>query len=118
MGLPRMVPSFDFMSDLVGTSEFINWTPDGKTTWLEALSDPTVCTMYPQKWALILRPALPWENGAEWYIEDGSGRAICFLRTVFQDNLADTFVYVYIGKQPDKKSDWLKHNLGGHFSGQ
>ena len=96
--------------------EFYEWEPktrDGKpksTAWyeyIERMEDPT---SYPEKWALILRPALPSEDGAKWYIEDGSGRSICFLRRLLTLR-KDGFVYAYIGIESDQKSEWIHREM-------
>ena len=103
------------LSDLVNTQEFRDWKPDRDTSWYSELSSGN-STRYPEKWALILRLALPSENGARWYVEDGSGRAICFLKRLVRDSDDHGFAYAYIGKEPDSKSDWLRRHLDGYFT--
>ena len=37
---------------------------------------------------MILRPAVKAESPAKWYVEDGSGRAVCFFRRLIAHKLA------------------------------
>ena len=94
------------LSALCTTKEFHEWKPHKQTAWFDYIEQMTDIAAYPEKWALIIRPALPTEEGARWYVEDGSGRSICFLRRLLRLG-KDGFAYAYIGMEPDEKSEWI-----------
>ena len=108
------------LSAICMKKEFHEWKPekDGKTketAWFDEIEHMEDSSSFPEKWALILRPALPTEKGAKWYIEDGSGRSICFLRRLLTLR-KDGFVYAYIGIEPDQKSEWIYRKMPLLFS--
>ncbi|MDD5103431.1 MAG: hypothetical protein PHX93_03445 [Candidatus Peribacteraceae bacterium] len=111
----HVFPPERLLSVLSTKKEFQEWRPHRKTTWYEIIEQMEDPTTYPKKWALILRPALPSEDGAKWYIEDGSGRSICFLRRLLTLG-KDGFVYAYIGIEPDQKSEWIHREMPMLFS--
>ncbi len=81
------------------------WSPDKKTTWYDHLSSGK---SFKEQWAIVLRPALPQEESS-WYVEDGSGRALCALKFGLEE------IYAYLGFSPDENSGWLVHHLNGYF---
>lgn len=99
------------ISNLLKETVLEDWKPDRETTWYKLLNSGKP---FKKEWALILRPALPSEK-ARWYIEDGSGRALCYVRriTTYQEKCQ---AYAYIGFSPDLKSKWLRTHLdNGYF---
>lgn len=62
--------------------------------------------------ALILRPAVESERrqGAEWYIEDGSGRAVCYVQRMLRDGVART-AHAYLGREADINSSFVRRKL-------
>jgi hypothetical protein len=93
---------------LVSLSAFKNWRPDRPTEWYERLEAELP---FPLEWAIILRPTVPNEYPAKWYIEDGSGRAICFLRRLIRQQDNENFAYGYLGDEPDDKSEFMKQHF-------
>jgi len=56
---------------------------------------------------LILRPALRAERPATWYIEDGSGRALCLVRRILRFAEFWRVAYAYVGIVPDHDSPFV-----------
>ena len=90
---------------LVSRPVFQQWRPNGNPEWFAPLDGGQP---FPTEWAMILRPAVSSENPAEWYIEDGSGRAICFLRRLMRESDCTHCAYGYLGKSPDPKSQFIR----------
>ena len=65
------------LGQLRGLKDFETWKPDRDVEWFDPLERSED---YPRDWPLILRPAVKCESPATWYLEDGSGRGICFFR--------------------------------------
>src|ERR1039458_2646308 len=55
----------------------VGWTPRGVTTWYARICEGEALD---ETEPLILRPALPSESPADFYVEDGSGRAVALLQ--------------------------------------
>ncbi len=90
------------------------WQPDSPKAWYKPLNSGAEFGLC---WAVILRCATPQEKkgGAKWYVEDGSGRLLCYARRLcFRGE--DGKALGYLGYKPDLRSDWLSRNLdNGHF---
>lgn len=56
----------------------------------------------------LLRRALQSERGAAWYIEDGSGRAVAFVKNQAQFNPSQTLAVGYLGRKPDPDSTFMQ----------
>jgi hypothetical protein len=102
------------LGDLVDTESFQKWAPPQKPyrSWYEPLSRGE----NPKDLEIILRPAVSSE-GSKYYVEDGSGRSICYLRSIHNFRL-DSEMCAYIGTEPDPQSifmqqrpELLKHAL-------
>jgi hypothetical protein len=78
-----------------------SWIPPGPTEWFDLLSQGG---LFPPDWAMILRPSTLTERPAKWYIEDGSGRALCLLQRILRHSEYWRTAYGYIGIMPDEKS--------------
>jgi hypothetical protein len=98
------------LGDLVGTPEFRDWKPDRPSSqaWFEPLSRGEI----PESCILVLRPALPFSlEKAKYYVEDGSGRAICYLRAI-EEKGTDSELCAYLGTEPDKCSAFMRAHPG------
>jgi hypothetical protein len=82
------------LGELGGLPQFAIWQPDHPKEWFEYLDRGG---NYPPEWPLILRPAVTSERPAECYIEDGSGRAICFFRRLFRTRDYTSRAYGHVG---------------------
>ena len=94
-----------------GRSRAQEWGPDRPTSWFNALDSGA---RFPQDAPLILRPSVPSEGG-RWYIEDGSGRGLCYARRL-RSHPGKCEAVGYLALDPDPQSGWLRRNLdNGHF---
>ena len=57
---------------------------------------------------MILRPSVKSEYPAKWYIEDGSGRALCLCRRMLRHAEPWRVAYGYLGVIPDEKSNFMR----------
>lgn len=101
-GLPRV------LGQLPGLGAFETWRPNHDVEWfvpLERAED------YPHDWPLVLRPAVACETPATWYLEDGSGRGICFFRRLvhFSDYIRKALGY--LGVVPDQESTFMREKF-------
>lgn len=97
------------LSALLESGKLETWKPDRETTWFPTLHNLPSHFVYPEKWALILTHPTNGEavQCAKWYVEDGSGRAICFLRSLHRNNRQD-HAYAYIGEKMDPQSNFMQ----------
>jgi hypothetical protein len=88
----------------IPTSVLAGWTPNGRPEWFDALKrgDP-----FPSEWAMIMRPSTVSEHPAKWYIEDGTGRALCLLQRNLTDPGPRRVAYAYVGLVADKQSEFF-----------
>src|SRR5438034_5581404 len=98
-GLPRA------LGQLVGLPQFETWKPPGNKEWFQRLNGGGD---YPKEWPLILRPAVRIEHPAKWYVEDGSGRAICFFRRLIRTSDDTSRAHGYLGVRPDAGSTFMR----------
>lgn len=99
------------LGDITRCARFRQWVPDRTTTWDKELVMVPRNQAYPDAMALILRPALPHEGGANWYIEDGSGRATFWLRRMITDGVGPALAFV--GQVPDARSSFIRQFADG-----
>lgn len=92
------------LSHLVSLSAFWSWRPNRPTEWYDRLNGGGP---FSREWALILRPAVSSERPAVWYIEDGGGRAVCFLRRLIRENDQTNVATGYLGEDPDFSSKFM-----------
>lgn len=90
---------------LAGLPEFIEWQPDHLKEWFEHLDRGGD---YPREWPLILRPAVASEFPAKGYVEDGSGRAMCFFRRLLRLSDFNSRAYGYLGVTADRDSTFMQ----------
>lgn len=102
-----------YLRNLSKMKEFQEWKPDRKADWYNPLSQGN----FNEHLSIILRPACgnEKEQGAKLYIEDGSGRAICYLRAILEFD-KESEMYGYVGFDPDPDSKFLQTNLCEEFS--
>ena len=81
------------------------WKPQGLPEWFDSLQAGDA---FPQEWAMILRPSTVTEQPAEWYVEDGTGRALCFLQRVLGHAESRRVAYAYLGVVPDESSNFIR----------
>lgn len=92
------------LAGLVTLPKFRSWRPDRQTEWYDRLNGGGP---FSREWALILRPAVSSERPAVWYIEDGGGRAVCFLRRLIRENDQTNVACGYLGEDPDSSSEFM-----------
>ena len=82
-----------------------SWKPDRDAAWYPAIvSGKTLAEAEP----LILRPALRTEVLADWYVEDGSGRAITLIANAARFGSSIRVAIAYIGREPDEASSFMQ----------
>ncbi len=96
------------LGKLVNEEDFKKWKPKGKPEWYDHL-ESGLC--FKREWAMVLRPAVSAENPAKWYIEDGSGRAICFTRRLLNNNDYQSSAFGYLGIEVDRKSTFINNEI-------
>ncbi|MCL4392516.1 hypothetical protein M1145_00010 [Patescibacteria group bacterium] len=97
---------------------FNNWKPNRETLWYKDLEFPVNNkSEWKDKFTIILRPAVQSEEdqGALYYIEDGSGKSICFLRRMIKDKDNTTTIKGYLGIEPDIKSIFMQEKFSELF---
>jgi hypothetical protein len=102
-GLPQV------LGKLRNTVDFQEWHP-GRKEWFEHLEKGG---QYPSEWPLILRPAVKSESPAKWYVEDGSGRALCFYRRLVRSADDASRAFGYLGIRPDPASTFMQTHFKG-----
>ncbi len=60
---------------------------------------------------LILRPAVSGEFPATWYLEDGSGRGIAFVKNQSRFDPSQTLAVGYVGCEPDPDGSFMRQNF-------
>ncbi|MBU0999041.1 hypothetical protein KKG24_01905 [Patescibacteria group bacterium] len=104
------------LGNLENTEEFNRWEPNKKPVpiWYESLSRGC----FKEKFAVIMRPACESEikQGAKYYVEDGSGRMICYLRSILSLN-SKSEMTAYLAFDPDESSSFLNEKLNKKFAG-
>lgn len=84
------------------------WTPDRETVWHES-----ICQGHSpdSSAALILRPAVSSESPAQWYAEDGSGRALALLANARRFHAGQVGAAAYRGRVADPESSFMKQRF-------
>lgn len=101
--LPRV------LNELIRHPVFERWKPNKPTEWYEWLESGNP---FPDDWPLILRPAVRSEAPAKYYVEDGSGRAVCFLRRLCKHPEESGTAMGYLGIEPDSGSHFMRQHFG------
>ena len=92
----------------VCADELATWTPDRPTTWCEVIAGGHT---FDEAAPMLLRPAVSGESPAAWYIEDGSGRAIAFLKNQHIFRPSQPLAIAYLGRKPDPHSSFMQKEL-------
>ena len=96
------------LGDLAKLPEFEVWKPLYKAEWFSALD---AGKPFPVEWALLLRESGVSEKKTKWYIEDGSGRAITFFRSMIRSGDHSKNAYGYLGANLDHSSNFMKEHF-------
>lgn len=96
------------LSNLVSLPDFWSWRPDRQTEWYDRLNGGG---HFSREWAVILRPAVSSERPAVWYIEDGGGRTVCFLRRLIRESDQTSVATGYLGEDPDSSSKFMARHF-------
>jgi hypothetical protein len=103
------------LKNLAKAQELADWVPNCNPlpTWFQ----PLWLAEWKDEHSVILRPPTPGERreGAKLYVEDGSGRSICYYRTL-QRIEGPSRMRGYFGFDPDPNSLFLQRNLEGEFA--
>lgn len=94
---------------LEGTSELRSWLPNRGTNWYERLSAGGALT--PEE-PLLLRRSVQCEAPADWYLEDGSGRALAIIKAA-RHSVDSVVGYAYVGNVPDFMSTFMQREFPG-----
>ena len=97
------------VGQLVLRGKLADWLPKGAPSWWCSLANGLDLG---REEALILRPALPSEAPANWYLEDGSGRALALVQRILRYGETSRIAWAYVGKTPDEHSRFIKSPLG------
>lgn len=97
-GQPRRLGS-------VGVGELTRWRAAPQNMWqtVIAAGQPLDATA-----PMLLRPALRGETPARLYVEDGSGRAIAFLKNQHLFRSSQVLAVGYLGRKPDPHSSFMQ----------
>jgi hypothetical protein len=90
---------------LEGAGELVGWTPDRPTTWFELIACGRT---FDETAPMLLRPAVSEESPSCWYIEDGGGRAIAFIKNQHIFDSSQTLAIGYLGREPDPHSSFMQ----------
>lgn len=103
------------LKKLAGTRELEDWIPNRNP--LPLWYGPLWANLWSDEYAIILRPPTPGERseGAALYVEDGSGRSICYYRSLLRTG-APSRMRGYIGFDPDPRSDFFQTLLEKEFA--
>lgn len=92
------------LCQLVLIGHVASWVPDRKTDWFNSIR--TGVPLNPDS-PLIIRPSVRSETPAEWYLEDGSGRALALLQRILGHGEFNRTAWAYVGTEPDIRSSFI-----------
>lgn len=103
------------LKNLAGTRELEDWIPNRNP--LPVWYEPLPATEWRDEYSIILRPPTPGERreGAALYVEDGSGRSVCYYRSLLRTG-APSRMQGYIGFDPNPQSRFFRVELEREFS--
>ncbi|HME57401.1 MAG TPA: hypothetical protein VKF63_03625, partial [Terracidiphilus sp.] len=103
------------LKNLAGTREFEDWIPNRNP--LQLWYGPLCANEWRDEYSIILRPPTPGERseGAALYVEDGSGRSICYYRSLLRAGTSSKMCG-YIGFDPNPQSKFFQDELEREFA--
>jgi hypothetical protein len=103
------------LKDLAGCQEFRVWIPNKSP--LPVWYAPLEKADWRDEYSIFLRPPTPGERlkGASLYVEDGSGRSICYYRSLLRTGTPSR-MRGYIGFEPSPRSVFLQTCLEREFT--
>lgn len=103
------------LKNLAGTRELEDWIPNRNP--LPLWFGPLWANEWRDEYSIILRPPTPseWSEGAALYVEDGSGRSICYYRSLLRTG-APSRMRGYIGFDPNPRSMFFRTELEREFA--
>ncbi len=106
--------SHKVLKELAGTQELADWVPN--RTPLPVWYGSLCAAEWRDEYSIILRPPTPGERrrGAALYVEDGSGRSICYYRSLLLTG-GPSKMRGYIGFNPNPQSRFLRTWLEREF---
>lgn len=93
------------LGQLVLLGKLAEWLPTGAPEWWQLIGNGS---QLDAESALIVRPALPSESPAKWYLEDGSGRALALLQRILRYGEVGRTAWAYLGYEPDERSAFIQ----------
>ncbi len=103
--LAKLFPGDARPLGLIDPERLRSWRPNRDTGWYPAIVGGTALN---EAEPLILRPALSSEAPAEWYVEDGSGRAITLVANAARFSDSMSVAVAYVGQEPDEASSFMR----------
>lgn len=103
------------LKNLAGTRELEDWIPNRNP--LPLWYGPLWAIEWRDELSIILRPPTPGERseGAALYVEDGSGRSICYYRSLLRTGSLSR-MRGYIGFNPNSLSIFFRNELEKEFA--
>jgi hypothetical protein len=103
------------LKKLAGTRELKDWIPNRNP--LPLWFGPLWANEWRDEYSIILRPPTQGERaeGATLYAEDGSGRSICYYRSLLRTGVLSQ-MRGYIGFDPSPESTFFADRLEGEFA--
>ncbi len=103
------------LKNLAGTRELEDWIPNRNP--LPVWYGPLWANVWKDEYSIILRPPTPGERseGASLYVEDGSGRSICYYRSLLRTG-DPSRMRGYVGFDPNPRSMFFRDELEREFA--
>jgi len=98
-------PTIRDLGRLADNGLLVGQAPDGRREWFDAIQAGGSLR---EDEPLILRPATRGELPANWYLEDGSGRAIALVANQERFTSGQVLAYAYLGIEPDQSSSFMR----------
>lgn len=92
------------LGQLESTSALRSWRPNCDPEWYERIA---AGGRLKRDEPLLIRRSVPSEAPADWYLEDGSGRALALVQAA-RHSVESVVGYAYMGTVPDHASTFMK----------
>ena len=93
---------------LVGAAELARWKAQPWNSWYERIIRGET---FDETAPMLLRRAVRGESPARWYIEDGSGRAVAFVKNQHIFDPSRTLAVGYLGRKSDPHSSFMQEKF-------